>query len=303
MVTEKVPVTFLNGVSSKKDVLGVISIPDVLPRGQMKCRIFFHFNGQWGRFAEDFDMDGKSMAFGGPPNKAWWVLGKNGEVIQVAGSTVNAEQIPGAGLLVPDGYGYVNTIKNIDGELYVCGYHRQVYKRVGSQWLSIADGIVTRETATGFFDIDGTNSSQVYAVGWKGEIYFHDGREWHRDDSPTNAHLASVRCIAPDNVWICGNGGILLHGSFGRWQIIRDVGFTGNWYCIEEYESTIYLAGNGLLAYVDGNAIRPVDVGLNRPITTNRLHAKEGLLWSIGEKDILVFDGKSWREIPHPDNI
>lgn len=303
MASQKVPVTFLSGFSSRKDVLGVIAIPDMLPRGQVMCRLFFYVNGQWSHFAQDFEIDGKSMTFLGPPHKATWILGKNGEAIQVGFSTVNAEQIPGAGLLDPDGHGYVNTIKNINGELYVCGYHRQVYKHVGNEWLSIAEDILTRETARGFFDIDGTNSFNVYAVGWEGEIYFHDGQVWRRDDSPTNAHLTSVRCVASDKVWICGKGGILLHGSFGRWQEIREVGFTDNWYCIEEYEGTIYLAGNAVLAYLDGNTIRPIDVGLKRRITTHRLHNKDGLLWSIGEKDILVFDGKSWREIPHPDNI
>jgi hypothetical protein len=43
-------------------------------------------------------------------------------------------------------------------------------------------------------------------------------------------------------------------------------------------------------------------VGLGRSITTDRLHASEGLLWSIGSKDILVFDGQTWKEVLHPDN-
>ena len=49
--------------------------------------------------------------------------------------------------------------------------------------------------------------------------------------------------------------------------------------------------------------IQPLDVGLGKSITTHRLHAKEGLLWSIGEKDILVYDGHAWKEIIHPDNV
>ncbi|MEJ2611846.1 MAG: hypothetical protein P8179_17650 [Candidatus Thiodiazotropha sp.] len=46
-----------------------------------------------------------------------------------------------------------------------------------------------------------------------------------------------------------------------------------------------------------------VDVGLDKTFTTNRLFTKEGLLWSVGKKDILVFDGKLWSEILHPNNI
>jgi len=162
---------------------------------------------------------------------------------------------------------------------------------------------LTHESARGFFDIDGTDDKHLYAVGWQGEIYFYDGKKWHQNDSPTSAHLASVRCLSPDNVWICGNGGVVLHGYFNQWATIKDDAFKDNWYCIEEFNGKIYLAGNQMLAYVDGDSILPVDVGLNRPITTNRLHSKEGLLWSIGEKDILIFDGSSWKEIMHPDNV
>jgi hypothetical protein len=294
---------FLNGFSSRKDVLGVISLPDMLSGGQPICRVFFCVNGQWSRFDQDFDIDGKSMTFTAPPEKAWWLLGKNGEVIQMAGSTVTVERIPGAGLLVPDAYGYVNTIKNIDGELYVCGYRRQVYRRRVGTWASIADDILTRDKARGFFDIDGADKKHIYAVGWHGDIFIYDGRRWQQDDSPTNVHLGSVRCVSSKDVWIAGNEGTVLHGSFGRWDVIKNEDISGNWYCVEEFKGIIYLAGNVLLGYVDGNTTAILDVGLGTEVSTHRLHAKEGILWSIGEKHILRFDGNAWTEILHPDNV
>jgi hypothetical protein len=239
----------------------------------------------------------------GQSNIAWWLLGKNGETIEAIGSIANVDRIPGAGLGVSGSYGYVNTIRNIDGELYVCGYGRQVYRRRAGLWASIADDILTRETGRGFFDIDGADKQHIYAVGWHGEVYFYDGKRWHRDNSPTTLYLASVRCLSAEEVWICGDNGIVLHGKVNQWNVIQDDNFRGHWYCIEEHTGTVYLAGHASLAYVDGDAIAPVDTGLNKDITTHRLHAKEGLLWSIGEKDILVFDGNSWQEILHPDNV
>jgi hypothetical protein len=299
---QKPAVTFVNGFSSRKDVLGVISVPDTHLTQEI-CRVFFFGNGQWGHFPQDFEIEGKSLTFLGAPEKAWWLLGKNGEVIQLAGSTVSAEQIPEAGLRARDPYGYVNTIKNIDGELYVCGYGRQVYRRRAGAWTSIADDILTQETSRGFFDIDGADKEHIYAVGWFGEIFFYDGGQWHRDDSPTNVHLASVRCVSKDNVWIAGNQGMVLHGRFGQWDVIQNEDIAGNWYSVEEFNGTVYLAGNALLGYVDGNTTALLDVGLGRPVTTYRLRSKDGILWSIGEKHVLRFDGSSWTEVRHPDNM
>lgn len=304
MSTQKVPVTFLSGHSPRKGVLGVIAFPDMLEGDTTFTRLFGYSNGQWGR-GNDFPFDCRSLSYladAATGYKAWWLLGKNGEAVEVKGGVPTIEQIPGAGLNVAHPYGYVSAIKNIQGKLYVCGYGRQVYKR-DPPWRSIADDILTHESAIGFFDIDGVSDTCIYAVGWQGEIYFLEGQLWRKDDSPTTAHLAAVRCLAPDDVWICGDKGVVLHGSFNNWREIRDAGFTGNWYSIEEFAGRIYLAANEGLAWVDGNAIRPVDVGLKRPITTHRLHARDGLLWSIGEKDILVFDGQVWTEVLHPDNV
>ena len=304
MTSGTVPVTFLNGYSGRKGVLGLLAFPDMLSSDSVFCRFFTFIDESWGR--ADFDFDGKSLTYLSPPDsgyRGWWILGKNGEIAEVTANGIDVQQIPGAGLNWAEPYGYVEMIKSIAGELYVCGYGRQVYKRVDSEWVSISDTILTRESATGFFDIDGVDGAHLYAVGWKGEIYFHDGREWLRDDSPTNSHLSSIICADDGTIWIAGNKGVVLRGGFNQWTEIRSDEFPDNWYGLAVYEGRVYLAANQSLAYVDEDTIKPLDVGLDRPITTNRLFAKEGLLWSVGEKDILVFDGDSWREIEHPDNV
>lgn len=298
-------VTFLNGFSSRLGSLGLLTFPDALPADAQFCRLFSYAGGQWG--SQDLKFQCKSITVKSDPArsyKAWWVLGKNGELAEIAGGAPTLRQIPGAGLMgLSEPYGYVEAIKSIGGELYVCGHGRQVYKQVGNDWVSIAGHILTHEPACGFFDIDGADAQHVYAVGWHGEIYFHDGQAWHRDDSPTTAHLGAVRCLGPDDVWICGNQGIVLHGHFNQWQRVDDAAFTGNWYSIEAFNGQIWLAGNDVLARIVDGAIERVDPGLGKPFTVHKLHAKDGLLWTIGRADILTFDGKSWSEVIHPDNV
>ncbi len=297
--------TFLNGFSSRKGVLGLLSFPDMLEPKAKFCRFYSYVNGNWGTTDIPFQCKSVTMKIDESRGyRAWCILGKNGEVVDiVGGGGVKFDQIPGAGLDVNDPYGYVETIKRIGGELYVCGYGRQVYKLIDGQWLSIANEILTRERATGFFDIDGTDACHVYAVGWKGEIYLHDTKAWRKDDSPTTVHLAAVRCLAPDDVWICGDKGVVLHGCFGQWQILSSPAFQDNWYSIESFHDKIYLAGNDVLACIEDGEITPVDTGLRKPWTVHRLHANDGMLWAIGRAHILMFDGIKWHEIIHPDNV
>lgn len=306
MSSHKVPVTFLDGHSSRRGALGVITVPDALDESTPFCRVF-SYAGQWGRCQDDLKFNCRSITYLNDERsgyKAWWVLGRNGEAVEIKAGVPRVEQISGAGLNVESAqrYGYVSAIKNIAGELYVCGYGRQAYKR-DPAWRSIAGDILTHEPALGFFDMDGTGPSCIYAVGWKGEIYLYDSKVWLRDDSPTTVHLASVRCLKDDDIWICGNNGLVLHGSFNNWQVIRDDSLIGNWYSIEEFAGSVYVASNTQLARIEGSSIIPLDIGLNRPLTTHRLHAKDGMLWSIGAKDVLAFDGQHWTEVVHPDNV
>lgn len=303
MTSTSTAVTFLTGYSGRKGLLGLLAFPDMLDPKAMFCRMYGYLDGTWG--THDLEFQCKSITHrtsDDPARRGWWVLGKNGEVAHITGGQVRVEQIPGAGLNFQPTLGYVEAIKNIDGELYVCGYGRQVYRQDGAGWTSIADDILTRDTGTGFFDLDGIDARHVYAVGWKGEIWFHDGQAWRQDDSPTTVHLGAVRCVSEDEVWIAGDKGVILHGRFNAWQLIADPSFTGNWYSIEVFGGKTWLAGSDVLAWLDGDTVRPVDTGLGREFTVHRLHAKDGLLWAIGRADILVFDGQSWKEIIHPDN-
>jgi hypothetical protein len=303
MASAKNPVTFLNGFSPRRGALGLLAVPRGLEPRTEFCRFFSYVDGNWG--TSDLDYTGKSLASLVDPSRnyrAWWILGRNGETTEFIGANRHDEQIPNAGLGIVGGRGYVEALKNIAGQLYVCGYHRQVYTRKNDQWLSLADGILSTERGTGFLDIDGLAHDQIYAVGWKGEIYFYDGQRWHRDDSPTTAHLSSVRCLPDGEVWISAYRGLVMHGAFNRWTVLEDPGLSGNWYCLEVHEGEVYLAGDGVLAKVDGDKVVALNP-IGRPITTYRLHSRDGVLWSIGEDDLLVLENGMWREVVHPDNV
>lgn len=305
MSTTKAPVTFITGYSPRKGVVGISALPDSDGVDEHLSRIFTYDNGTWGLFKDEYPFVPRSITYLTNPEgsyKAWWLVGRNGETVEIRKGVATVGEIHGAGTRKwRPIYGYIESIKCIDGALYACGGGRQVYKRNAESWDSISTDILTEERGRGFFDLDGTDATNIYAVGFEGEIWFYDGK-WHLDDSPASSILTSVRVLDRNDVWICGNGGTVLRGRFNNWSTLRASDGKANYYSLESYGGTIFLAANRGLAYIDGDTIRPVDMGLGKAVSTHRLSARDGLLWSIGEKDLVVFDGNSWTEVLHPDN-
>jgi len=301
----KIPVTFLAGHSPRKGVIGIPAKP-IGDRDTEYLSKMFTFDGAaWGVVQKEFDFAPKAISYltsDGGNYKAWWLVGRNGETIEVRKGVPAFGQIPGAGTRnVAPIYGYIENIKCIDNELYACGGGRQVYRLEGGKWRSLSDEILTEKRGFGFFDIDGTSSTDLYAVGFKGEIWHFDG-SWRLDDAPTSNILTSVRAVGAQDVWVCGNNRTLLHGSFNQWDSIVSAGSDRNFYCVERFMDKTYVAANRSLAVVAGDEVVPVDMKLGKAVSTHRLHGRDGLLWSIGEEDLVRFDGVRWLEFVHPDN-
>ena len=81
----------------------------------------------------------------------------------------------------------------------------------------------------GFEDICGFNLTEVYAVGWNGEIWQWEGVRWIDRPSPTNLILTGVCCGTDGNVYACGQNGTLIvvvvtmHGGLTSQENIIDL--------------------------------------------------------------------------------
>ena len=304
---KKKGVYFINIHSNRKGVLGALAFPNDMDTDLEFCRFFmcFPFEDDW--CCQDFRFDCTSVTFlTQGDHRAWWVLGKNGEVAEV-GNDLIIEQIPGAGLHGDGkGLGYLECITVIDNELYACGYFRQVYKRENKQWQLISKDIIPEDSSImgiGFNAMTGTNAKNIYAVGDEGEIYYYNGNQWLNASSPTNQHLNCVTLLSNGTIAAAGYSGLVVMGSHENWKVIRHDDYSDPWWGIEEFNGEIYLAGNrGLYKINKKQVIEPVKINVKGDFSFHRLHAKEGLLWSVGDNDILVFDGKNWQEFVHPDN-
>ena len=308
---------YLTGYSPGKDRLGILAFPVDFPSSAEFTMFYTRKGDLWGQIPFKFDI--ASLAYleiRAEPYKGWWLLGKRGEIVEVVppaktGSQVRIVQpqiridlIKTAGT-GPKKYGYLSRIRLIDGELFICGYRRQVYHRNGDKWDLTSADILDAEPKPpwkGFESIDGFAKNDIYTTGDEGEIWHFDGKQWKQCESPTKENLADIRCI-DGKVWACGDGGVILSGDKNGFNIVySDNKPSENWWSLESFFGKIYVAGNDFLGVLSDGKILPVKVDLKNKITTETLQAKDGVLWSIGEKDILAFDGKRWQEFTVPEN-
>jgi hypothetical protein len=63
------------------------------------------------------------------------------------------------------------------------------------------------------------------------------------------------------------------------------------------YRGKLYLSGYKDVFTLEGTRLEPVDMGEDYPETTYQLSAYQNTLISIGEKDILTFNGEHWTRI------
>ena len=298
---------FYRGGHASPEGLGVLAGPVDNP-DETESTVFYILRGdQWARQVFAFAVSSLThLAHADSPDAGWWLLGKRGEVASYNGTTPRIERIPTGGTGNPGKkFGYLSQIRVIDGALFICGYRRQVHRRDGGQWHLISDPILDRRAEgpwNGFESIDGFAQDDLYAVGDDGEIWHFDGATWRACDSPTNQNLADVRCI-DGKAWICGDRGIVLCGDKDGWQVVWDKKAPSeNWWSLEHFVGKTYLAGNEFLGVLEDGQIDEVDVGLKEEITTMVLHARDGVLWSIGEEDILSWDGSRWTAWVAPEN-
>ena len=258
-------------------------------------------------------------------NKAgdWALVGMSseGHVEFSFADSIVEEKIPGAGVFVPDaaGWGYVSAIRQIGDFLFVCGAGGQVYKRVSANnWEHLDAGIVQTlpiEARLLLSDINGDSDRDIYLCGsypgrggLEGRLFHFNGTSWRTVDIPEVGYLNRILIESATSIWICGHNGALLNGN--AQDGFRDVSSVEDnqlFYSMALFDGMLYLGSSfGLYAYEPnkpGAKIREVVTALTPPVSDSVTVDSVGkVLWSIGEKDIVRFDGSSWARIDHPDN-
>lgn len=258
-----------------------------------------------------------------PDGSRYVALGQHGTVhFNERNTPTFKETIPGAGMLDGNFGGLMNHIRSIDGELWACGQHGQVYRRLKrDDWRRADEGIrVLVDPAKYSNDmeamlekmmnapmlscIDGSSSKDVYVVGMQGYMAHFDGHQWTTIQLPVDEHLEWVRCYGPDEVWACGYNGTLLRGNArAGFKTMSGLDDHQTFVCLTKFGNVVYLAAEEGLYVWNGKSIVEVRTELEPAIQDAwRVDHVDGVLWSVGVTDIVRFDGKKWERVEHPDN-
>ncbi|WP_256583198.1 MULTISPECIES: hypothetical protein [Pseudomonas] len=236
------------------------------------------------------------------PEERFIVLGTNGSINVSGGGEVKEEPPIQAAGIDPKKRGPLREIRGITkGRAYAVGTCRQAYVRDGEGlWRCIdqsAQGGDTPITDSCFESIDGFSEQEIYTVGWEGEIWQYNGTDFTQRTSPTNLALYKVRCAPDGYVYACGQLGTLLRGRGDRWEIIEHETTKEDFWGMEVFNDHVYISSTHFVYRLEGETLSVIDFGDDFPETCYHLSAADGIMWSIGAKDVMEFDGSKWRRI------
>jgi hypothetical protein len=306
MATKKhADVGYLTGLVTEGGAAVVVAASEVLEEEDVPHSFLaIHKDKAWKVFEEEVDI--VSVASGSGRHARHLIsLGMHGEIIINEPGGVHHEHVH-KGKNGPSSLRTMNEVRAFDGIFVAVGMRRQVYRRKidAGKWARHDDGVLLPEQSleiAGLLSVDGFTEDEIYAVGYQGEIWLRDAQRWQKLDSPTSARLECVRCGDDGTVVACGAGGLVLRGRGLQWAIVEANGvdstlksaafFKGRWYLADEDGAIFLIDDAGLLA---DTAFEKLNA------TTGTLDANAETLISVGEEDLVLFDGKKWQRLSHP---
>jgi hypothetical protein len=195
----------------------------------------------------------------------------------------------------------IRTARTIGGTAWIVGMGRKAFKRSANE-LWTEDGpspkVDDGKNIIGFEDIDGFDSEDIYAVGWRGEVWHQTKGQWRQIESPTSRNLNAVCCAEDGNVYAVGQKGTLLIGRGDSWRIV-DSKLTTNLLDVTEFEGVIFICTDHTIFKLQNGKLVPEDrfEDERRPATCLHLLKTIGGVYAVGPKDIFRFEGNLWRQV------
>lgn len=292
--------SFVSGAVRYRDLTYLVLSNDEMAASKTPHSIYVEWdNGSWNNGGR-VDWLTAGIAIASHPLEQMAAVGEFGGALLLGSGDRHEEKI-GSGKNTPAGRGPLRGIRNIGGRIYAVGMNRQVYRREGpNRWSPQDQGARTdpkTDKVVGFEAIDGFSEEEIYAVGWDGEIWEFDGTNWDQRDSPTNLILLDISCGDGNQAYVCGQAGTLIRGRHDQWETIEQEATKDDFWSSAWFEGHLYLSTMSAVYRLDGTNLQMVDMGEDSPDTCFYLSSGDGVLWSIGAKDIMAYDGIRWTRI------
>jgi hypothetical protein len=269
----------------------------------------FTWTGQWG--SQSIPIIGTSVTKTYHTDLNLLIMGIDGTVYRWGKGPI-VEELIDSSEKGPQNYGDLQEIRTIEEQAYVVGMRRTVYRcDKAGKWTRIDHGIRCSEddeSDAGFNSIDGFNASNIYAVGWDGEIWYYNGKKWKQIESPTNLALFRVVCSEDGNIYACGQKGLIIKGRQAKWEVIEQGETDETFWGATWFKNSLYLSTSNGIFQLQNDKLSVVDIkskGKKKiKITPNncfyRLDSNNDIMYSAGQKMVIYTeDGIKWTETPY----
>ncbi len=185
----------------------------------------------------------------------------------------------------PRGRGPLRALRAIAGRLYAAGMGRQVYRRVDAGVWEVLDPPKVPAPGEidicGFTSIDGVDEDEIWAVGYRGEIWRASGLQWSQMPSPTNVTLHVVRAFSRHLVFAAGKMGLVLGFLDDAWRVLAHIPGGEDIWDLEWFGGQLFAATSTRLFKLLPDATFE-EVAVPGLTSFGYLHANDGVLWSFG---------------------
>jgi hypothetical protein len=196
----------------------------------------------------------------------------------------------------------LRSLAAVNDVIYACGMGRTVLRRIrAGVWEEIGPGTLQDDNGLviGFEDLAGFSADEIYAVGWRGEIWQLKNRTWRRLDSPVSANLNAVCCALDGKVYIVGDDGTFLRGRNDIWEVL-ETDRTDNLMDVSWHDKTVYVSTDFEILKLDNEILVAEDAFADpddRPGTCLHLLVGESVLISMGPKDLFRLHTGVWERL------
>lgn len=293
--------SFLFGVVRYRDLAYLALATDELARDRVPhAHVLEWDQGEWctASDGEPFAWSAVAATVVAKPKEQALFVGEQGQVFCMGSGDVHEEQIATPEAIAARGK--LRDVATVAGVAYACGMDRQVYRRGGkNKWAAFDEGArppARSRKVVGFEAIGGFGAKELYAVGWDGAIWQCEDGQWQPRKSPTGAILSALCCGEDGVAYACGQSGTLVRGREDCWEAMAS-GVDEDLWSLAWFDGRLYAASASTVYALGDQGLAPVKFGRAKPSSCGRLSAGDGVLWSIGEKDVFAFDGGRWSRI------
>lgn len=266
----------------------------------------FRLDGEeWDRFGTTFNWPHVAIASIKPQggNRVILSVGPRGDYYECIFDSKTGVPTQQVGVIPSERPFLARNLAVVEDTIFAVGMGRAVARWDGpGMWTRLdPDAPLPEGQACGFNDLTGPSLKEMYAVGWRGEIWCMDSAVWRPIDSPLSAHLRAACTLPDDSIIAVGYDGAMVRGRHDTW-IVVDSGRPETLLDVCCLAGQVFVATAYQILMLDDSGLVPVtefEDPEDLPATCGGLYLTQdgaGII-SMGAKDLFRLRDGVWERV------